>query len=82
MKILLAVLFAIVGVTYAISPILLEDLADPPAHPKATSTEDQIPVDVIYEGEPLTDPQPKTLVRNKRFLLAKLLLAKAALGVG
>jgi len=80
MKILFAVLFATVALTYATSPAVVAQSTA--AHPKVTPTEDQIPVDVVYASEANENPQSKTLVRNKRFLLAKLLLAKAAIGIG
>lgn len=78
MKTIFAVLFAIVAVTYAI-PADTSKSTEVATQAKTIPTEDQIPVQVVY-GD--SNDEPKTLVRNKRFLLAKLLFAKAALGVG
>lgn len=82
MKTVCLVLFALLAVAYTTTADEPRSSSTDLTKSGAPDTEGQIPVDIVYD-EGAQPEAPKTqLNRQKRFLLTKLLLAKAALGAG
>lgn len=82
MKTAIVVLFAVVATTYAASEGQTGKSSDLANLDPVEDTEGQIPVQVVYANQKVGDESTTSLRRDKRFLFAKLLLAKAALGAG
>lgn len=76
MKAFSVVLFAILAATYALpAEVEVKETSNLPKFGQP-ETEEHIPVEVVYDNVPAKH------VRNKRFLLHKLLFASAAFGAG
>lgn len=83
MKTFFVVLFAVVATTYAASVVQSGKSSDLANIDPASETGSEIPVQIVYDEQHQKGEESSTsLRRNKRFLLTKLLLAKAALGAG
>lgn len=83
MKAMLVVLFAVVASACAASTAVQAGKSSDLADIDPTSENGaQIPVQVVLGSEEDAAEASPTLRRQKRFLLTKLLLAKAAVGAG